>query len=1340
MKWRLVSYKGAKGTLKTLPNGNKTLTLADKNGSGTVMMANDSGADIPIQPGQIYQVSANFQVDKPMVKARLMLAMPGSKRRPFPVSATISPIGGAGQVSMVFKAAEDEKKLRIHFIQKGEPGMVTIHSISVKQLPPFDARRRDFSKAALLQYWAPFGVRSREASKSEVDIFTEQNSGIVCDKIDYEASTVKAIEVDMSIGGDGAQLQLDFTGKYRGRKISGVLHRTIIPDGKMQTMTFYPGKSSHWRGNIHTLRVRVSSDTGVHAKFAAVRVLTEANLIPAAARLAKDGGSRKLQLMRPDSEYQLSWQGKTNPGAQLKLLDSDYQVIRTIDFPKNSSPRRFKTGLKTMMGLISVAQNGSGYPLLTNISVPDNLPAAWWKASWIWVSAGPEPDGTVWFYREFDLPAKPKFAEMVFTADDMAEVYINGKHFAGNKNWQSSDHYQITDALRQGKNIIKVKVDDYGSAGGLLLELYAETTDGKSLRILTDRNWKCAVGPNPPENWTMPATVLIGPVWGTRMDYRYVGPRINTKIRKISDKSFAVNVAAPSPIKTDKLMLKIVSDNGKSLLLPAKINPGTQDWIPGREITVSYDFSPACAMMLPGKEFTVSLDIPFLKFTDKPVICTFKKKPWEKTEFPQVSIEGAGKRAWFIVNGERIAPYYYALPTIFTRKPVENEKLLEDARHTGTRIVRVRYHISDFRPRANVYDFSMLDFALSMVKARLPDVKVILTVPTYMPEWWLKAYPDEVKAFYEKNVKYNAFTDFQSMASEFWLKEAQKDLTALIKHLRGGPFASMIIAMAPSDGQSYEWIWDNGYGHPGRQLPGFSPAAIASYRKFLRKKYHNKITELHKAWGRSEVSFDTVQPPSPKRLNESSFGIMLAPVKDRDIMDCFQFRNEIVAHDILTLCKTIKEESGKRLLTSVYYGYTVMFSRMFCKFQTSGHLCLHKLVLSNLVDLFFAPSLYNWRSMGVGSGLMQPPEAITLHGKLPIAELDLRTYAEPDDNEFRSRKVDTVETTFGIMERAFGMILTRGVGAHWLDGRYSCWFSEPILLDLIASQIAAYRALPEKISGTTPLDVCVVMDEESPLYVKNNLGDGIHRAVIGEFCRRMSNVGVAFDKILLSDLLTPGLVKPYKFYIFTNLLSLNQARRKALKTRLAGEKASSLWLYAPGAFDPGGGQSKTANIADLLGIAVKADLKTRMWILQTSPEFGNEKVYPFLTTSPWFLPVKGFDTVAGKSFDGQPLIVGKKLSAEQTLWFSAFPNPPVKMLREMARQAGARIWTATYDPVFVGNDFVFLHARTGGEKQLLLSAGTRAEQFVGPKTEFNEQSNKWNAVAGRTYGFKIKSK
>jgi beta-galactosidase len=1339
MKWKLVSYKKAKGTLKNLPNGNKNLILSDKNGAGTIMLVNDSRADIPIKPGQSYRISASFQVDKPTVSARLMLSMPGGTRRPFPVSATLSPIGKAGQVSMTFKAAENEKKLRIHFIHKGEPGTLTIHSISLTKLAPFQAEKKNFSKSALLQYWEPFGIRSQKASKNEISGLFGLRGGIICDKINFDAKTVKAIEIDMSVSGDGVRLQLDFIGKYRGKKVSGQLYRSIIPDGKMQTLIFLTGKSSKWRGKIHTLKMNVVSDNGIHLRFKAVRILTEANLIPNAARLAKRGGSRKLKLMRPDSEYEFKWLGKVNPGTQLRLLDSNYQTIKTIDFPKNSvAPLRFKTGLKTMMGIIKLAgkDRGKGYPLLTNISIPNTLPAAWWKASWIWVTGGNEPDGTMWFYRKFKLSEQPTFGEMAFTADDMSEVYVNDKHFPGNKNWRLSDYYDITKALRKGENIIKVRVKDYGSAGGLLMELYMETADGESKRIVSDKKWKCFIGEKAPSRWTLPATELVGPVWGSRMDYRYVGPRVNAEIKNSSKKDFIIKLAKPSPLSTDKLMLKIVSDTGKTLRLPVKVSPGTKDWVPGKETLVNYNFSQDYAMMLSGENFTVSLEIPFLKFTGDTQIYSFKKKPWKATEFPKVSIEGAGKRAWIIVNGKRISPYYYAFPTIFTRKPVENEKILEDAKHTGTQVVRIRYHIMDFKTKPGVRDFSMLDFALSMTKARLPNVKVVLAVPTYMPKWWLKANPDHVKSFYQKNVKYNAYTDYQSMASALWLSDAQKDLTALIKHLQNGPFASMIIAMVPSDGQSYEWIWDNGYGHPGRQHAGFSPAAITTYRKFLKEKYNGDIKKLHKAWGRSDIQFATIMPPIPTRLDNSSLGIMLDPSKDRDIMDFFEFRSEIIAYDILTLCKTIKEETNYKMLTGVYYGYTLMFSRMFNKFQTSGHLRLNKVASSKLVNLFLAPSLYSWRSIGVGTGLMQPSEAITLHGQLPIAELDLRTYAEPDDKEFRSIKVDTVETTFGIMERAFGMILTRGVGAHWLDGKYSCWFSEPILLDLIENQIATYIALPEKTTGKMKADVCMVMDEESPFYVKNNQGDGVHRALIGEFGRKMTDVGVTFDKILLSDLLTPGLVKEHKLYIFNNLLYLDQTQRKAIKERLAKEKASSLWLYAPGVFKQKG-QVNAANISSLLGIKTKMDSKTRTWLLKSSPEFGGGIVYPFLKTSPWFLPVSGYDIVAGKSLNGQALVVGKKLSSKQTLWFSAFLNPPVQMLRKMAQQAGARVWSKTYDPVFIGNDFIFLHARTGGTKQLFLPDGIKLEQISGPKTELDDKIQ-WKAVAGRTYGFKIK--
>ena len=59
------------------------------------------------------------------------------------------------------------------------------------------------------------------------------------------------------------------------------------------------------------------------------------------------------------------------------------------------------------------------------------------------------------------------------------------------------------------------------------------------------------------------------------------------------------------------------------------------------------------------------------------------------------------------------------------------------------------------------------------------------------------------------------------------------------------------------------------------------------------------------------------------------------------------------------------------------------------------------------------------------------------------------------------------------------------------------------------------------------------------------------------------------------------------------------------------------------------------------------------------------------------------------------------------------------------------------DPLWIGNDLIFLHAATGGEKQIHLPEGLRMQAVIGPLKGDFRSGQKWNAVAGLTYGFLV---
>ena len=390
------------------------------------------------------------------------------------------------------------------------------------------------------------------------------------------------------------------------------------------------------------------------------------------------------------------------------------------------------------------------------------------------------------------------------------------------------------------------------------------------------------------------------------------------------------------------------------------------------------------------------------------------------------------------------------------------------------------------------------------------------------------------------------------------------------------------------------------------------------------------------------------------------------------------------------------------------------------------------------VDYVIGPTLYHWRTLGNGDGLMQPAESFTAHGKIIVAELDLRTYTEPNEYETRNGRMSTPEMSASAIDRTMGMLFARGCGGHWLE-MYDRWYREPVLLDLLKSYRDLYMSLPEQPAGTVVRDVCVVSDQRSTAFVRTNHPNGIHVMLIAEFMRRMPEVGVGFNHVIAADIVEKERIAPQKFYIITNVFTLSAADRAALKARFEREKATVLWLYAPGVFYPDRGP-KAKFASELLGIELTMDTERKdQRIIFADPEkWGVKEFHSRITLAPWFIAKSGFDKIIARTADGKPAVVKWQRNGV-TNYFCTIPNPPPEFLRRIASEAGAKVWINSGDPVWAGNDFETVHARTGGKKQLILPAEMSARSVIGPDPGIQKDGS-FTAEPGRTYGFIVSEK
>ncbi|MBP5300828.1 MAG: hypothetical protein J6Y80_05430, partial [Victivallales bacterium] len=203
-------------------------------------------------------------------------------------------------------------------------------------------------------------------------------------------------------------------------------------------------------------------------------------------------------------------------------------------------------------------------------------------------------------------------------------------------------------------------------------------------------------------------------------------------------------------------------------------------------------------------------------------------------------------------------------------------------------------------------------------------------------------------------------------------------------------------------------------------------------------------------------------------------------------------------------------------------------------------------------------------------------------------------------------------------------------------------------------------------------------------------------------------------------------------------LVLSKEQRAALMKRFQREKATVVWLYCAGASYPDQTPSAKAN-ADFLGITTKMDTTMQQPEMVISAEYGG----PYscrnqVTSAPWFQPVKGFDKVIGTDAQGHPLMVGKKIGASMH-YYSTLMNLPPEVYAPLLDQARVhRYHLGLKDPVWVGNDVVFLHAATGGPKTLILPDGCQACAIIGPLKGYYIQSEKpFETEVGLTYGFLV---
>ena len=606
-------------------------------------------------------------------------------------------------------------------------------------------------------------------------------------------------------------------------------------------------------------------------------------------------------------------------------------------------------------------------------------------------------------------------------------------------------------------------------------------------------------------------------------------------------------------------------------------------------------------------------------------------------------------------------------------------------------------------------------FDFSTVKARFgrildvdPEARLHLRCQLEIgaDDWWSKLYPQELE-LHSNGKRYT-----QSFASRLWREQANQFLRAYIQHLSETGLLDRVVAIQVGAGHTGEWV--KGETSMYDVCGDYSEPMRRHFRAWLRLRYQADLASLRKAWNDSAVTFETVEVPSAVDQLHARRYIFRDPLLEGKTIDYFRCLAELSADAVIDFCHTVKQATGGRKLAGAFYGYLLdlawnggFFAERadsdYSTYQRSGHLGLRMVLNSPHVDFLVSPYSYGYRGIGGDGPSMIPAESARLHGKLVVIEDDTRTHLGADMSYGRAA---TLAESVAILRRNFAGAMTRGQGMWWLSSTV-----DPAREPAFAPLLKDFERVGRRLLATdrTPAsDVAVLLDDESFFY-ETSLHNLDVPAIFQQRLWGLPHMGAPVDTYLLQDLVD-GKLRPYKLYVFLNALRLDARRRAALARNLRRDGRVALWIYAPGYAQ---GDLSLDHMTELTGI--KYAIGERPWgtmmhltnythpITKGLPQdlsWGtNSKLAPiFYVDDP-------AATVLGQVVYSQGTCrpgMAVRLFPEWTSIYAAVPNLPAAMLRNIARSAGAHIYSNEGDVLYATGELLGVHTVSGGRRRFQL--------------------------------------
>ncbi|MBQ9502053.1 MAG: hypothetical protein IJU70_07860 [Lentisphaeria bacterium] len=917
---------------------------------------------------------------------------------------------------------------------------------------------------------------------------------------------------------------------------------------------------------------------------------------------------------------------------------------------------------------------------------------------------------TFYLRRCFTLKARPEQAFLQFTADDGAEVFINGSAAGRADDWRTCVTLDVKKHLTSGKNVLALRYVNRDSFGGVLAELYVQYADGSCERIDTDNDFRC--GSSPVSGWDLPDFDDSGwsraveqepppaPPWRKILSYR----RFSNLQTVLSAGVFPEKIPAGQPVRVRLVCRGRIPENalsadvqlrkGKDVLLYDKLTLDKKHFVPGRDGTWTLDFPYETPRFLKPDKFTISIGTDILSAQSE----TWKKLTFETTaipydpSFPRETVcrvaEGNGS-PHFELNGKPLFLSWLCVPWNFVPMALP------------VNAVTVGAPVRALWPRDMEFNTDAFDLSAEIMRRRFPDARFIWNIFLVLPPDWPGKHPEEMCRREDGKI-----ADFgkggypsHSYSSPTARKQFEEIIEKSIRYLENSPYANRIIGYRLSGGYTAEWLgWE-----PRGSALDFSDCAKKAYAEFVEKKYPGA---------------DTAVPKKTARVNRDK-EVLWDQRKYRRAIAYQEFMSRQNMDLLLALCRKAREILGPDKVLGTYYGYTSTLHHP-GNSQRRAYYELKRLLSAGTVDFLMSPNSYVLRNLGETCGEMKPFATLLNHKIIPVCEDDTRTHNSYDVTWRAGSNTQTMteKQSIAVERRNMGIALCRS-GTNYF---FPLVGGSSVSFPAMKREIAVMRTVGQHCLDTGAkrrAEIALVVSEES-IKAMPDLGSiTVPSGIIDQFYKadgtvrrvpRIRNVvnfetfvgnqdrftrsGAIVDQLLAEDLADdPG---NYKLYVFLNCYKFDEKFRRTAE-KLRKRDCVLLWLYAPGYMK--GLENSVSRMRELTGMSfektasgVSASVRLADGRIMGS---AAAKVTPMFTVSDAGAEVLG---VYDNGETGLAAVrTGKALSVFSGAWQLDLP-----FISEMLRRAKVFRCTETDDPVEACDRLVVLHARRPGKKRISL--------------------------------------